>query len=80
MTARTIVGSDPRRRPLPLEREAKCSICECPREGSACSMCRACTRSYDRARARDDGTVMAALEWAARRARWALRKRLRGYP
>lgn len=40
-------------------------------------MCAACSRSYDRHAATDDGTLFSVLKWAAKRSREAERKRLK---
>ena len=51
---------------------ATCSICgRSSRKLDAASMCAACRKSYDRDSESDGGTVMDAMEWAARRAREA---------
>jgi len=39
-------------------------------------LCTTCAKSYDRALARDNGTVGAALAWAARRA-WSFARKTR---
>ena len=52
----------------------KCIICEETRESGQVMMCRACCRSYDRF-AHQEGSVMEALAWAARRARRSERAR-----
>lgn len=41
-----------------------CTICRAP---SLVVWCRACRSSYDRAVANDDGTLLAVIQWAARR-------------
>lgn len=46
--------------------KGRCAICQAR---SPFGMCDPCGRSYDRARRRDDGSILAALTWAARRAR-----------
>lgn len=46
----------------------RCQICGEPHHRPI-DMCRACSRAYDRD-AHEDSTVMFALLWAARRARW----------
>jgi len=50
-----------------------CAICG---EGTIrpTNMCRDCEKSYDRS-AFDDGSVMAAILWAARRSRWYAERR-----
>jgi hypothetical protein len=58
----------------PPRARVRCVVCDLPpAEGG---MCAACRRSYDRAIARDDGTIMATIRWAATRARRAERRRL----
>jgi len=54
-----------------------CVICEADPAIDNQGFCRLCCASYDRARRRDDGTVFAAMVWAAKRARWAVRRKLR---
>jgi hypothetical protein len=44
-----------------------CFICETPDDGTC--ICDRCARAYDRATKNDDGTIVAAMIWAARRAR-----------
>lgn len=46
----------------------RCGICGEP-TGTPVDMCPACARSYHN-NAHEDGSVMFALLWAARRARW----------
>ena len=45
-----------------------CGICA--RKHDFIGWCTACRKAWDRARNTDDGTVLAAMHWAARRARW----------
>jgi hypothetical protein len=45
-----------------------CIICE--RIALRLGMCRLCAKSYDRDNARNDGTIRATIEWAAKRARF----------
>lgn len=52
-----------------------CLVCEGPTK-TAGDMCPACCRSYDRMNQKDS-TMYALIDWAAKRARAALRKRLR---
>ena len=52
-----------------------CVICEADPAIDNQGFCRLCCASYDRARRRDDGTVFAAMVWAAKRARWAVRRK-----
>lgn len=51
-----------------------CAICGEPRAKKGQGWCSACTRSYDRD-SFSDGTVAAAVEWAAERARKFERRR-----
>ncbi len=44
-----------------------CAICG--RKRSVIGWCDDCRASYDRAIARDDGTILASVTWAAKRAR-----------
>lgn len=53
----------------------KCGICNLRLAGSG-RFCSVCGRAYDR-NAHNDGTVMEALLWAAKRARFFERKRSR---
>lgn len=46
----------------------QCQVCGEP-TAHPVYMCRPCQRSYD-STAHDDGSVMEAILWAARRARW----------
>lgn len=55
-------------------RATDCVICTA-KTYSAGRMCIPCGEAYDRAQRRDDGTVLAALAWAAGRARRLERKR-----
>lgn len=45
----------------------RCGICNVPR--AVIGWCDQCRKSYDRARLNDDGTVLASIMWAAKRAR-----------
>jgi predicted amidophosphoribosyltransferase len=56
-----------------LTRRAVCSICGEPTTKPT-HMCRACGDSYDK-HAHDDGSVLEAMLWAARRARWYAERR-----
>ncbi len=51
-----------------MPRPNHCEVCGEPTERWV-AMCRACQASYDRT-AHDEGSVMEAIHWAARRARW----------
>jgi hypothetical protein len=46
---------------------ALCAICN--RKCAVVGWCDACRKSYDRAHRSDDGTVLASILWAAKRAR-----------
>jgi hypothetical protein len=46
---------------------ATCVVCRSA-VGRGATLCKACGRSYDRARQADDGTIAATIRWAARRA------------
>ncbi len=46
-----------------------CQICHL-RPGHPIGWCKQCRDSYDRAQTKDDGTVLAVIMWAAKRARW----------
>lgn len=46
----------------------RCEVCG-ERSDRPVNMCRVCQRSYDN-NAHDDGCVMEAILWAARRSRW----------
>lgn len=49
-----------------------CVVCnQRPRVGGM--MCEQCGCSFERAVSKDDGTIAAVIEWAARRARWFAR-------
>lgn len=50
-----------------------CEVCGQPQERRV-PMCRACQRSYDKD-ACNDGCVLEAIVWAARRARWYVERR-----
>lgn len=47
----------------------RCTVCDRPVVPIGSRMCGSCGESYDRARRRDDGTIFAAMAWAAARAR-----------
>lgn len=49
-----------------------CFICETPDDGVC--LCDKCARAFDRATKKDDGTIMAVMQWAAKRARRFERK------
>lgn len=52
-------------------RKQDCLVCGlCGR-----ALCRACQASYDKATKRDDGSILAIIQWAADRARAAERER-----
>lgn len=51
-----------------------CPICKRPREVGG-YWCIRCSRAYDRARAKDDGTIHAIIEWGVKRARWFEKRR-----
>jgi hypothetical protein len=53
-----------------MRRAARCEFCARP---SRKEMCALCGRSYDRD-AHHDGSVMGAMVWAARRARYFARR------
>ncbi len=55
----------------------RCFICGVFRAKYSTVMCPPCTISYDRSTAKDDGTLWAALKWAADRARRFERARLK---
>jgi hypothetical protein len=57
-----------------MPRPNRCEVCGEPRERPV-RMCRACSRSYE-ANAHDDGCVLEAILWAARRARWYAERRI----
>ena len=64
-----------RRRSRAPMRFPLCGVCyaRMPDRGQLCSQC---AKSFDRARRSDDGTVLAAMLWAASRARrFALRSK-----
>lgn len=54
-------------------RRSKCVVCEAS-VGTSLGLCTGCSKSYDRAVARDDGTLLSVIAWAARRA-WAHAKK-----
>ena len=49
-------------------RALRCAMCRRRVAGVIDGFCMECGKSYDRARKRDDGTIRAALVWAANRA------------
>jgi len=53
-----------------------CIVCA-ERRANQSLFCKQCGDSYDRSRTKDDGTIVAALEWAAKRSRWFERRRWR---
>jgi hypothetical protein len=53
---------------LPGSRSRKCEICKLSLAGNG-RMCGACSDNYERI-SHDDGSVLEAIIWAARRARW----------
>jgi hypothetical protein len=52
----------------------KCIICQ---EPATYPMCSDCSKSYDRAQSKDDGSILPALAWAAARAVACERGRVR---
>ena len=55
---------------------AKCAICKSP-NAKPSAWCRTCSRAYDRHTAKDDGTLISIVDWAARRAWLAARAEIR---
>jgi hypothetical protein len=49
-------------------RRYRCVICDHGWAGAG-RWCEVCARAWDRQRHRDEGTILAAMNWAARRAR-----------
>ena len=58
--------------PLLGKGRARCDICN--RRVAVIGWCDDCRKSYDRALREDDGTILASVLWAARRARHFARK------
>lgn len=52
---------------------SRCIVCGASL-GTSLGLCAGCSKSYDRAVARDDGTLLSVIAWAARRA-WAHAKK-----
>lgn len=54
---------------------SSCTVCERPHAETGV-MCPACSRAYDRLTSKDSTTI-GLIEWVAKRARAALRKKLK---
>jgi len=52
-----------------------CDICERPSTNG--TMCRQCSAAWMAARRKDDGTIYAIMVWAAKRARFFAKQRVR---
>jgi IMP cyclohydrolase len=58
---------------------SRCAVC-CERDAVGVALCRVCSRSFDRTRAQDDGTLLTVVVWAAARARRFARRGARREP
>lgn len=47
----------------------RCFVCGLERGGSSTALCLVCGPAFDRAMDKDDGTIMAMMQWTAKRAR-----------
>lgn len=52
----------------------RCEVCQARSSGMLCD---ACSKSFDRSTESDDGSIMAVIIWAARRARYFERMNLK---
>lgn len=57
------------------KRKLRCVVCRASlRAGWGAALCGPCGKSYDRAKARADGSALAMIVWAAKRTRYVLGK------
>lgn len=47
---------------------SRCIVCGASLLGTSLGLCTGCSKSYERAVASDDGTLLSVIAWAARRA------------